>query len=177
MKIFSLKNNKNKVGTCLPKLHGERGFMLIEVLVAVSIITAAVLATMTVAQKSIYISRQALHATQAGFLLEEGAEVVRITRDNAWTNISLLTLDTDYYPIFVGGAWTLSLTPNTVGEFTRVIRFSAVTRDDTTKNISGTGTNDPQTKLVVVTVSWVEGGVTITKILPFYIADIFFKPV
>lgn len=147
-----------------------------EVLVAVSIITASILATMAVAQKSVHVSRQALHTTQAVFLLEEGAEAVRVARDGAWTNISTLAAATDYYPTFSGGAWTLSVTPNTSDIFTRTVRVSGVNRDNTTKDISASGTNDPQTKLVVVTVSWVEGGVTITKTLPFYVADIFFKP-
>src|SRR3989339_1316452 len=96
----------------------NRGFMVIEVLVAVSIITVSILAAMAVSQKSIYVSRQALHATQAAFLLEEGAEAVRISRDSAWANISSLSAGTNYYPTFSAGTWTLSETANTVGIFT-----------------------------------------------------------
>ena len=150
-----------------------RGFMVVEVLVAVSIITVSVLAAMTVAQKSIYVSRQAFHTTQAGFLLEEGAEGFRILRDNAWTNISSLIVGTNYYPTFSGNTWTLSQTANTVGIFTRTLSLASVNRDNTTKDISSVGTNDPGTKLVTVTVSWPEGGVTLTKTLQFYIMDIF----
>lgn len=146
---------------------------MVEVLIAVSIITASILSAMAVAQKSIYVSRQAFHSTQASFLLEEGAEAVRVLRDNAWTNISSLTPNTNYYPTFSGGTWTLSLTPNTVGIFTRTATIATVNRDNTTKDISGTGTNDPGTKLVTVTVSWVEGGTTVTKTLQFYIMNIF----
>lgn len=149
------------------------GFMVIEVLVAASIISASILATMAVAQKSVYVSRQALHTAEAAFLLEEGAEAVRIMRDNAWTNISSLTPGTDYYLVFDGGTWTLSLTPNTVGEFTRTIRFSAVTRDNSTKDIAEIGTDDPDTKLITVTVMWTEGGTTIQKTLQFYLMNIF----
>lgn len=151
----------------------KRGFMMIEVIVAASIITISVLSAMSVAQMSIRTSRQAFHTTQAAFLLEEGAEAVRILRDNAWTNISSLTPATDYYPTFSGGTWTLSSTPNTVGIFTRTVRITAVNRDNTTKDISAVGTDDPGTKLVTVTVSWTEGGVTVTKTLPFYITNIF----
>lgn len=147
--------------------------MAVEILVAVSIITVSILAAMTVAQKSIYVSRQAFHATQASFLLEEGAEAVRILRDNMWTNISSLTAGVNYYPTFSGGTWTLSQTANTVGIFTRTATITNVNRDDTTKDISITGTNDPKTKLVTITVSWPEGGVTVTKTLQFYIMDIF----
>ena len=147
--------------------------MVIEVLIAVSIIAVSILVAMTVSQKSVYVSRQAFHATQAAFLLEEGAEAVRIQRDNAWTNISGLTADTDYYPTFSANTWTLSPTANMVGIFTRTVSIANVNRDNTTKDISTTGANDPGTKLITVTVSWPEGGTTITKTLQFYISDIF----
>ena len=147
---------------------------MVEVLVAVSIMTASILATMAVAQKSIYVSREAFHETQAGFLLEEGAEAVRIIRDNNWTNISGLTANTNYYLAFSGGTWSSSSTASTIDNiFTRTVSVASVNRDNTTKDISSTGTNDPGTKLVTVTVSWVEGGTTISKTLQFYITNLF----
>ncbi len=154
-------------------LFSNQGFLTVEVLIAISIITISILASMTVAQKSIYVSRQSLHFSQANFLLEEGAEAVRILRDNAWTNISSLTLETYYYPLFSNGTWSLSTTPNTVGIFTRKMTISSVKRDDTSKDISDTGTVDTGTKLVTITVSWSESGTTVTKTLSFYILDIF----
>ena len=147
--------------------------MTVEILVAVTIIVVSVLAAMTVTQKSIFVSRQAFHSTQVAFLLEEGAEATRIFRDNAWTNISGLTADTNYYPTFEGGTWILSSIPNTVGIFTRTVKIANVNRDNTTKDISGFGIDDPETKLVTVTVSWLEGTTTITKTLQFYIMKIF----
>lgn len=158
MKIFS--KNKN-------------GFMMVEVLITISIITISVLSFMSVAQKSLYLARQSTHTAQAGFLLEEGAEAVRIIRDNGWTNISSLTTSTYYYPTFNGATWTLSSTPNTVGIFTRQVTISNVNRDNSTSDISTTGTNDPSTKLITVNVSWSEGTTTVNKTLSFYIADIF----
>lgn len=147
--------------------------MTVEVLVAISIITISVLATTTVVQKSIYVSRQAFHTAQAAFLLEEGAESVRILRDNNWTNISSLVPGTNYYPVFSSNTWTLSTTANTVGIFTRKVTIASVNRDNTTKDIASVGTDDPGTKLVTVTVSWLEGGTTIVKTLQFYIINIF----
>jgi Tfp pilus assembly protein PilV len=151
----------------------QSGFMMVEVVVVVSIITVSVLAFMAVAQKSIYLARQSTHTAQAGFLLEEGAEAVRILRDNAWSNISGLTVGTNYYPTFSGNSWTLSTTPNTVGIFTRTVTVANVNRDNSTQDISSTGSDDPSTKLVVVTVSWLEGGTTVVKTLSFYVMDIF----
>ena len=147
--------------------------MAVEILVAVAIITVSILAAMAVAQKSIYISRQAFHTTQAAFLLEEGAEAVRIFRDNTWINISSLTPGANYYPIFSSNTWTSSSTANTVGIFTRTVSIASVKRDNITKDISSAGTDDPGTKLVTITVSWPEGGVAITKTLQFYIINIF----
>src|SRR3989344_5628647 len=152
----------------MKKNSQNSGFMVVEILVAVSIIAVSVLATMAVAQKSVYVSRQALHSREAAFLLEEGAEAVRIARDNVWSNISSLTIGTNYYPTFSGSTWTLSATASTVGIFTRTVAFSNVNRDNSTKDIvSSGGTNDPGTKLVTVTVSWQEGGATVTKNLQF----------
>ena len=130
--------------------------MVIEVLIATSIIAVSILATTAVAQKSIFVSRQAFHSTQVAFLLEEGAENARIARDNAWSNVdSLNSLEQ-------------------IGIFTRTVVASDVNRDNTTKDIVGSGgTLDSGTKLITVTVSWGEGGTTVTKTLQFYIMDIF----
>lgn len=148
--------------------------MMVEVMIAASIIAASVVAAMAVAQKSVYVSRQAFHTTQAGFLLEEGAEAVRVVRDNGWNNISSLTAGTVYYPTFSGGIWTLSTTASSIGIFSRTVGVDAVNRDSTTKHIvTSGGTLDSGTKLVTVTVSWLEGGATVSKTLQFYIIDIF----
>jgi hypothetical protein len=98
--------------------------------------------------------------------------VVRIRRDNAWSNISTLTLATNYYPLYSGGAWTLSATPSSVGIFTRTVVFGAAYRD-ANQNLASSGTLDTQAKLVTVNVSWTEGGQTFSKTLQLYIIDLF----
>ncbi|MFA4975455.1 MAG: hypothetical protein WC839_01085 [Candidatus Paceibacterota bacterium] len=157
MKIHKLKN---------------KGFLVIEIVIGAAIIVVSVLAAMSVTQKSVYVSRQSFHISQATFLLEEGAEVVRLLRDDAWTNISSLAPATNYYPIF-SSSWSLSTSFSSVGNFTRTITVFNVNRDVTTQDISVAGVDDPGTKLVTVTVSFPEGGETITKTLSFYIMDIF----
>jgi len=149
-----------------------RGSMILEVLIVAAIIVASVLAAMTVAQKTIFLSRQSLHQSQSAFLLEEGAEATRIVRDNAWTGISNLTLSTDYYLSFSGGTWVFSTTPSTVGIFTRKVVFSSAYRDGD-QNLVSSGTLDDQMRFVTVTVSWMEGGQSISKTLQFYLADLF----
>ena len=99
---------------------------------------------------------------------------MRIVRDNAWSNISGLTVGTNYYPTFSGGTWTLSTTANTVGIFTRQVVLLSVNRDSTTDDIvTSGGVVDDGTKLVTITVSWQEGATTISRELSFYLTDIF----
>ena len=147
--------------------------MVIEMLIAISIMATSILAAMTVSQRSINVSRQAFHATQAAFLLEEGAEIIRLFRDNGWSNISSLTAGFNYSPDFSAGAWVLSETVSPTGIFTRIVTVANVNRDNTTKDIASIGADDPGTKLVTITVSWPEGSLTITKNLSFYLMDIF----
>ena len=147
---------------------------MVEVLVAVAIITIAVLSATAVAQKSVAVSRQSTHNLQAAFLLEEGAEAVRVVRDDNWTNISGLTNGTNYFPTFSGGTWTLSATSNTVDSFTRKVVFSAVNRDSVSGDIvSSGGTLDTGTKFVEISVSWTEGTTNLSKSLSFYITNLF----
>jgi len=150
----------------------QKGSLMVEVLIVVSIIIVLVLAALGVAQKSIYLARHSLHQVQAAFLLEEGAEATRVVRDNAWSGISSLGVATDYYLVFSGGTWTFSATPSTVGIFTRKVVFSSAYRDGD-QNLATSGTLDAETLLVTVTVSWPEGGQNFSKTLQFYLADLF----
>lgn len=151
----------------------QRGFGLIEILIAVSIVTATIFAFTEVATKSVRLTSKALAITQAGFLLDEGVEAVKILRDNAWTNIGGVTNGTTYYLQFSGSAWSLTQTPQTIDAFTRTVVFSSVSRD-ASDDIATTGTVDSNTKKVTVTVSWVDQtGSTVSKVLELYIANVF----
>lgn len=169
-KTVKIKNKGFIHQNFMKKISG--GFMIVEIIVAVAIIVLSVLAAMTVTQKSISVSRQALHVSQATFLLEEGAEVVRVLRDNAWSNISSLSVGTNYYPTF-SSSWTLSTSPSTVDIFTRTVTIANVNRDATSGDIITSGVDDPGTKLITVTISWAESGQAMSKTLSFYIMDIF----
>ncbi|MFA5933886.1 MAG: hypothetical protein WC795_01530 [Candidatus Paceibacterota bacterium] len=148
------------------------GFELIEMLIAISIITASVAAIISVAQKSIQVSRQSLHQAQASFLLEEGAESVRTLRDTSWALVLTLIPGITYYPTWVS-SWTFLPTPNTVGIFTRTITVQNVNRDISDDITASGGSLDIGTKLITVTVSWQEGGTAMSKSISFYISDIF----
>jgi len=146
---------------------------MVEILIVASVIVGAFIVALAVAQNSIFVARSALYSAQAGFLLEEGVQAVKILRDNDWDNISALSASTTYYPAFSSGTWTLSATPSTVGNFTRIVEMDSVNRDNSTGDISSSGTDDPGTKLFTVTVSWAGGPQNFSKTLSFYLSDIF----
>ena len=154
--------------------------MMVEIIVATSIIAVSVLACLIVAQKSISLSIRAVHTTEAAYLLEEGAESVKIFRDsNTWANfVTLFNTSSVYCMAGTVPNWATAL-PTTspcteVGIFTRTINVANVNRDATTGDIvSSGGALDSGTKLFTVTVGWLEGGSQITKTLKFYVTNLF----
>ena len=156
----------------------ERGFSLVEILVSAAIISVVLLAISGIASSSVSISHRTVDTYNATLLLEEGAEAVRTYRDNAWSNISALSSGTNYCPTFATStnSWSFpaSSTCSKVNSiFTRSLTVSAVNRSSTSSNIiSSGGTVDSGTELITVTVSWLEGNLTATKTLQFYLSNI-----
>jgi type II secretory pathway pseudopilin PulG len=167
---MNLSSHGNSVSRVRP-LSG--GFSLVEILMASAIICLSIFAITASSQKSVVLSNRSLNQVQSSFLLEEGAEAVKIIRDNSWTTIAGFTSGTTYYPTFSGGTWTLSTTPTTIGFFTRTVVFSDVYRDGTDKIASSGGTLDSRTKKVTVTVVWPSSGTTLSNNIIFYITDLF----
>ena len=64
-----------------------------------------------------------------------------------------------YYPVIVDGRWTLTAVaqPAINGVFTRTITIYSVNRD-VNDDIAEAGTDDPKTKRIVASVSWLERG-------------------
>ncbi len=152
----------------------DGGFSLVEIIVASAIISLSLVSIISLSGQSIGFSNQSLNIYSASTLLEEGAEAVRTIRDNGWSNISSLSTSTVYYPIFSTStnSWSLSATSSNVGIFTRTVSIASVLRSSTS-SIASSGTNDPNTKLITITVSWSEISGTITKTLSFYLTNIF----
>lgn len=161
------------------------GFALIEILIACSIISISMFALMQTAEKGIQLSSLALKKSQASFLLEEGAEAVKSIRDNNWTTISNLSLSPTKYHLFFNtslSAWILDpSTTNLAGSiptypidgFNRTITISSVGRDSNDDILASGGTIDPRTKEVTIEVTWTAFNGPNSKILSFYITDIF----
>lgn len=111
---------------------------------------------------------------QTAYLLEEGVEATRLLRDKGWsTNIAPLSTTTTYYFAFTGGTWATTTTPQYVdGRFLRSMAIRDVQRNASTDDITSSGTYDPYTKLVTVTVSYRGREATTTRTLSTYISDL-----
>jgi len=159
----------------------EAGFSLIEIIVAAAIISLSLVSIIQIAGQALIFSRQSTDLYVASDYLEEGAEAVRTIRDNGWINISTLTPNLNYYLSFDDStnSWWLSATASstatsTLPDFSRTVTFSPVMRDSNYNiSTSTSGTIDPNTSLVTVTVSWLESTGMITKQLSFYLSNIF----
>lgn len=76
---------------------GDRGISLVEVLVGVALIgVVGIFVSITVTQFA-QIRNNILTDTNKVYLTEEGYEIIRLLRDENWTNISSLSLNTPYY--------------------------------------------------------------------------------
>lgn len=157
---------------------GERGFELVEIVVATGIISLSLLSVIVIASQALVISHRTLNTYQAATLLEEGAEAVHTIRDTDWAELGVLTSGTTYYPYFDTGTNTWALTTSSadgeVGMFTRSVVLADVVRDNTTNAIDTVGTPDAGTRLVTVTVAWTESdGRAVSKTLALYLSDLF----
>lgn len=165
-----MKSNLRKQKSC------QSGFSLVEIVIAAGIISTLLISVAGIAAKSVNVSKRSLNNYKASLLLEEGAEAIRIQRDNSWAGITSLVGST-YYPKFdvSGGNWTFSSSSSdgVVGVFTRSVTVANVNRNASTGDIASSGTADSGTKLVTVTVVWPEGSTTTTKTLQFYTMQIF----
>lgn len=148
----------------------QKGILVIEILVVVSIISIALVSILDLAVFSLKTSTLIKETTKAKNIAEETIEAVRNFRDNInWDNDDLanqydglgkITTGVDYHlerstdtPLkwmLIQGAWT-------VQGFLQKVVFENVSRDPITKNIEGAynpANNDLETKKATVTVSW-----------------------
>lgn len=152
------------------------GFSLIEVIIGLGIITVVLTSIILSLQFFIKASLLNTEKVQASFLLEEGIEIPRFLRDDSWSNITGLTVDTSYYFYFEGGLWKSTTTATTTNSFTRTVTFKDVYRKDSDDDIidisePDTKTLDSNIRMVTVSVSSPSG--LSTKTLSTYITNLF----
>lgn len=151
-----------------------KGFTLVEVVVATSIILVFLLALFGVNNlylKSAFLNTDSIKAT---FLAEEGLEAMRFLRNSSWEdNILPLSAGTNYNLIFLSNAWIVNSSSDYVDNlFERRAVLSDVYRDVLDDIVTSGGTLDPYTKMVTINVSWSTRGATTTKSISTYLSNI-----
>ena len=153
----------------------RRGFSLVEVVVAVSVIALALVALTTGFNRFLRSELDNTTDIKAILLLEEGMEITRLFRDDSYnSSLNIFTINTPYYFSFNNGAWSATTTPQTYidGLFDRQFSLSSVYRDSN-NDIASLGTIDVNTKKVTVSVSYSLHGATTTRLLSAYFTNLF----
>ncbi len=130
-----------------------RGQTLVEILLAIGL-AALILPSLVF---GILASRNGTAQHKERFvsinLLQEAQEAVRSVREKGWTTFAL---NGTYHPQISGSSWNLVSGPEVVNGFTRQITISDVYRDTNGAIVaSESGTLDPSTKKVDISVSWI----------------------
>ncbi|OGZ06258.1 MAG: hypothetical protein A2845_00430 [Candidatus Lloydbacteria bacterium RIFCSPHIGHO2_01_FULL_49_22] len=165
--------------TCRPsrcRRGPTSGFSIVEIILGIGMLTTALVAVSAYYIRLLTVSELTTEHIQSGFLLEEGVEVMKLLRDESWsTTIAPLSTTTTYYLSWNGTKWTATTTKQVIENiFTRSLEISDVNRDNVTYNIDPTGTYDPGTKKVTVSIGWQRrGGNVATDTAQTYIMNLF----
>lgn len=158
--------------------NGNRGIVLVEVLIAITIVLAFLIGLFGVHNLYLKMALSNRDVVKASLLAEEGLEVIKFLRDSSWSDLTdpPFALNTNYYLVFddVNGVWQLSTTQSLIDSiFDRAVTLSAVYRDASSDIVSTGGTLDTDTLMVVSSVSWPNHGETSTKSISTYITNIY----
>ncbi len=159
----------------MTKQRWSKGMGLLEAVVGIAVIIGVVIGLVNIFHNLLAVADDSLESLQATFLLEEGAEVVRLWRDKSWDNLGDLAVGTDYFYDLNGNNWATSTTNIFLdSRYDRRFRLTTVNRDVTTRDIVSSGGGvDSNTKLVTVSVAWRQNNATTTKSVQFYLAKLF----
>lgn len=156
------------------KTKNNNGFSIAEIVVAVAVIALSIFGFLTVAGVSLKTLRANTNNIQAAFLLEEGVEAVRILRDSGWdANVSPLNAETNYYLSFNGTTWEATTTNIFIDNFFERKFIADNVYRDSNDDIAVSGTLDPSTKKIIVSVSWLSQTGTTTKSISTYMTKLF----
>lgn len=155
----------------------SKGFIILEVLVAMAIVVVSFGVFLEMGNSAIRTSTSLKESISAGFLAKELIEVSRSFRDGTEWSVSGLgvqstgegspyhfDLNTSQSPAI----WTLASGQETVGAFTRKIIIDRVSRDPTTQdieNVYNASHDDSDTRKITALVSW---GTKTSKIITYF---------
>lgn len=142
-------------------MKNQRGVILIELLLALSILTVVGGLVTTVFYAGQRSGNTAIQRTQAVQLAQEEIDAAKaVAEENYFTFYSLLKGSANpYHPVIAAGAWTLSTGTENVTldsrTFTRKIVIDNVSRDGSgnIESVYSSGNDDPSTQKMTATVS------------------------
>ncbi|MFZ5559203.1 MAG: prepilin-type N-terminal cleavage/methylation domain-containing protein [Patescibacteria group bacterium] len=139
----------------------RRGFTIIEIVVVIAIIVLAFFAILGFFIIDARVTDRSRARLEAISLAEEGVEAIRNFRDfNDWSVDGLGTLSSgvNYHPVRASSSWDIVSGSETINGFIRSIIFNRVSRDtnDNIEQVYNPLNDDPNTRKVTVTITWVD---------------------
>jgi len=140
--------------------RNKKGISIVEILIVIAIVGIGLTSLLGVAVFSLKRSIARKETVRADALAQDTIEVVRNFRDGTtWDIDGLGTLITgiSYYPQKTGDTppeWTLIQGEEQITIFSRKVVFGDVRRDANDDIVVSGGTNDPDTRRIIVTISW-----------------------
>lgn len=158
-----LKIKQNERSFVKTSLRAKNGLSLIEILVAIAIISTTLVSLLGLTSFALRITSLINQTNRANNIAQELMEQVRNFRDGTSWNVDGLgtvATNTDYYIQKSGMPlrWQPVEGIELINVFTKKIVFEDVMRDANDNIITAGGINDPNTKKVSVTVFWDEKG-------------------
>jgi len=146
----------------------QKGALMVEILIATTIITVALLALFGIASIIIKQHSGADKTNQAIGLAQEALEATRSFRDGTnWSagGLGSLTMGVDYHPQITGTPpqWQLVLGEETVGIFKRKIVFYKAMRDAGGMFVEPGGIEDVNARKVKAIISWEQKNIEIVS--------------
>jgi len=143
-------------------LNKKNGFALLEIIIAIALITIAFSVLLGVMFSAFGVSSSIQKQTKANLLASEEFEAVRAFRDGTtWATNGLGVANVGdvnpYHMVNNSNVWTLVAGVEITDIYTRKVVFDKVSRDPVTFNIDAiynAGRDDVDTRKVTVTVSW-----------------------
>lgn len=133
----------------------QAGMSIIEVIIAMALFAIVAAVGLATVAGGFTTNRLGSEHTQATVFAQTGIEAARSIRNQGWESDFIATacgagcgLST------AGGSWQWSGSNNTLGPFTRTVRVEDVQRDGSGVIVTNGGTDDPDTKRVISTVTW-----------------------
>ncbi len=143
-----------------------------EVLLALAVFLLVVSGGTILSVRYLETLERALDIREAALIAGEGFEAIENIAAGEWNILENSDPNIDYGLTQIGGVWQLQSNPDvTNNQFTRAIRVFPVYRDISCQITETPGTLDPDTKRVVLTLSWIIGEKNLTRTFEKYFTN------